>query len=598
MAAPLRTASTWFGPHIGCRRVFAFILLGICFTVGKVCADPLDLFIATGGRGLAGQPSGIYHARFDSETGKLTPPTLAAEVQHPAFLAIAPDGRFLYSAKAEEGTSKVAAFAIGEHGALTFLNSQPSEGVVPCHLHTDRTGKVLFVANYRDGKIASLAIREDGGLEASQSVHQHEGSSVLPRQQGPHPHSIYPSPNNRRVFVPDLGLDKVIVYRFNPDDASLTPETEIALPPGSGPRHMNFASDGRHAYVLNEIGLSVAVIDLRELTVTQSIPTVEETEEPLRQQASEIRVHPSGQFVYAANRGQGADSIAVFRAAIGHNNKGTLERVQIVPAEVRIPRSFQLDPTGRWLLVGGQGSGEIAIFSIDQITGELTFTGEKVPVPSPVSIEFTPISHRSSPAMYAKALGGSWNAATGRFYKQRNQPPIRAEDIAALVAFPEIKILHFNGIPVDLEMARAIGQAPHLQERLIVHADVGESALLSEFAKIKTLTHLYVGSSNFGDAGLEILTGLPQIKTFALVHVGRDPDNRITARGLKAVADRLPELEHFYINLHRMDDDMIAQLARLQNLRSIILEDTDDAFRANVQKVLPQTRVISRRLTQ
>ncbi len=315
-------------------------MFGLIVLVAQLHAEPLDLYIATGGRGSSDAPSGIYHATFDSATGKLTTPTLAAEVQHPAFLAIAPDGRFLYSARAEEGSSKVATFAIGEKGALTFLNAAPSEGVVPCHLQTDRTGKALFVANFRDGKIASLGIREDGSLEPSQSVHQHEGSSILPRQQGPHPHSIYPSPNNRRVFVPDLGLDKVVVYTFNPDDASLQQETEIVLPPGSGPRHMNFSSDGRHAYVLNEIGLTVAVIDLRELTVTQSVSTVEEAEEPSRQSASEIRVHPSGQFVYAANRGGGADSIAVFRANIGHNRNGHLERIQVVPAEVRIPRSF------------------------------------------------------------------------------------------------------------------------------------------------------------------------------------------------------------------------------------------------------------------
>ncbi len=246
--------------------------------------------------------------------------------------------------------------------------------------------------------------------------------------------------------------------------------------------------------------------------------------------------------------------------------------------------------------MGGQGSGEIAIFSIDQVTGELTFTGEKIPAPSPVSIEFLPLAKLSSPAMFAKALRGSWNASTGRFYKQYNQPPISAEHIEALVSFPEIKILHLDGIKIDLEMAKAIGQAKHLQELLIVHVNVGESALLREFAKIKTLTHIHVGSSTFGDEGLEILTGLSNLKTLALVHVSRDPANPITAKGLQAVADRLPDLEVFYINLHRMDDDMIPQLARLQRLKSLRLEDTDEAFRAKVQEVLPDTKVGGRKL--
>jgi 6-phosphogluconolactonase len=562
---------------------------------GHLQAEPIDLYIATGGKGSTDAPSGIYHATFDPAEGKLSAPKLAVQVQHPAFLAIAPDGRHLFSASAGEKSSDVAAFAVLEGGTLKALNTQPSEGVVPCHLQTDRTGSALFVANYRDGKIAALRIKEDGSLEPSKSVHQHAGSSILPRQQGPHPHSIYPTPDNRRVFVPDLGMDKVLVYGFDPARATLKPQGEVVLPPGSGPRHLNFSTDGKHAFVLSEIGLTVSVFDLKDgLRVTQTISTVEKSE-PSGMSASEIRVHPSGQFVYAANRGKGNDSIAVFRAAIGHLNKAALERLQIVPAEVRVPRSIQIDPTGRWLLACGQQSNDIAIFSIDPVTGMLTFTGEKVAASSPISIEFLPVSRLTSPAMYAKALGGSWNASTGRFYKDGNNPPISADHIAELVAFPEVKILHFNGVPIHLDQAKALGQAKHLEELLIVHVNVGDSALLSELAKIKTLKHIHVGSSNFGDEGVMILTGLPRLTTLALSHTGFDPKNPITAKGLQAVADRLPELELFYLNLHRMEDDMIPQLARLQKLRSLSIEMIDDAFLAKVQKVLPDTKVFARR---
>ena len=571
-------------------------VLAVLALVAASPAVALDLYIATGGKGSAEAPSGIYHATFDPADGKLSPPKLAAEVQHPAFLAIAPDGRHLFSASAGEKSSDVASFAVLEDRTLELLNTQSSEGSVPCHLQTDRTGHTLLVANYRDGKVAALRIKEDGTLERSQSVHQHVGSSILPRQQSPHPHSIYPSPDNRRVFVPDLGLDKVLVYGFDPARAALKPQGEIVLPPGSGPRHLNFSTDGRHAFVLSEIGLQVSVIDLKDgLRVTQTISTVEEKSEPVVMSASEIRVHPSGQFVYTANRGKGDDSIAVFRAAIGHRNNASLERIQVVPAEVRVPRSFQIDPTGRWLLACGQQSNDIAVFAIDPVTGMLTFTGEKVAAPSPMSIEFLPVSNLTSPAMYAKALGGSWNASTGRFYKQFNNPPVDAEHIEALVSFPEIKILHFDGIQIDLEKARVIGQAKHLEELLIVHVDVGDSARLSEFAKIKTLKHIHVGSSNFGDEGLVILTGLPRLTTLALSHVGSDPKNPITAKGLQAVADHLPNLEHFYLNLHRMEDDMLPQLARLQKLKSISIEQIDDAFRAKVQNVLPNTKGIARR---
>jgi len=578
------------------RTLYCLALLAFLLSSGHLPAAPLDLYLATGGRGSTDAPSGIYHATFDPAEGKLSAPKLAVQVQHPAFLAIAPDGRHLFSASAGEKGSDVAAFAVLEVGALKALNTQPSEGIVPCHLQTDRTGSALFVANYRDGKIAALRIKEDGSLEPSKSVHQHAGSSILPRQQSPHPHSIYTSPNNRRVFVPELGLDKVLVYGFDPARTTLQPAGEVVLPPGSGPRHLNFSTDGKHAFVLSEIGLTVSVIDLKDdLRVTQTISTVEKKSEPSPMSASEIRVHPSGQFVYSANRGKGDDSIAVFRAAIGHLNNAALERLQIVPAEVRVPRSFQIDPTGRWLLVCGQQSNDIAIFVIDPVTGMLTFTGKKVAMPSPISIEFLPVSKLTSPAMYAKALGGSWNASTGRFYKDGNNPPISADHIADLVAFPEVKILHFNGVPVDLEKAKALGQAKHLEELLIVHVNVGDSALLSEFAKIKTLKHIHVGSSNFGDEGVMILTGLPRLTTLALSHTGFDPKNPITSKGLQAVADRLPELELFYLNLHRMEDDMIPQLARLQKLRSLSIEMIDDAFRERIQKVLPNAKIFGRR---
>ena len=559
-------------------------------------ASALDLYLASGGKGKPDAPAGIYRAALDPETGKLTVPQLAAEVPHPAFLAMSPDGRFLFSASVENEVPVVLSFAIEKEGNLRRLSVQPSQGTGPCHVHTDATGRALFVANYNSGTVASFPVTASGELQPAVSVIQHTGSSILPQQQAPHPHSVFPSPDNRRVFVPDKGLDKMLVYGFDPARTTLKPAGDVVLPPGSGPRHLKFSSDGKHAFVLNEIGLTVSVIDLKDgLRVTQTISTVEEKSEPSGMSASEIRVHPSGQFVYAANRGKGNDSIAVFRAAIGHLNNAALQRLQIVPAEVRVPRSFQIDPTGRWLLVCGQQSNDIAIFAIDPVTGMLTFTGEKVPAPSPISIEFLPVSKPTSPAMYARALGGSWNASTGRFYKDGNNPPITAGHIAELVAFPELKILHFNGVPINLDQAKALGQAKHLEELLIVHVNVGDSALLSEFAKIKTLKHIHVGSSNFGDEGVMILTGLPRLTTLALSHTGFDPKNPITAKGLQAVADRLPELELFYLNLHRMEDDMIPQLARLQKLRSLSIEMIDDAFRERIQKVLPNAKIFARR---
>lgn len=354
-------------------------------------AEPLDLFIASDGRDPADRPMGIYHATLDAATGTLSPATLAAEVQHPAFLAVSPNGRFLFSARAGEREAEVVSFAIRDDARLECLGGRPSEGLVPCHLQTDRTGSTLFVANFRGGTVAALAIDPTGTLAASRSVHRHTGSSVLPRQEGPHPHSIYPGPDNRHVYVPDLGLDRVVIYRFDSADGSLDPAGEAALPPGSGPRHMAFSADGRRAFVVNEMALTVAAFAIRPdgmLEPKAIVSTVAERERPAGTSASEIRVHPSGRFVYAANRG--ADSIAVFRLADGPENDRPLERIQIADALVRVPRSFQIDPTGRWLLACGQRSHDVAILAIDPDTGTLTSAGRKVAVPSPMSIEFVP----------------------------------------------------------------------------------------------------------------------------------------------------------------------------------------------------------------
>jgi 6-phosphogluconolactonase len=339
---------------------------------------------------------GIYRLELDVATGKLGAPQLAGEAVNPSFLAIHPSQRFLY-AVGEVGsfggkkTGGVSAFAIdSKTGNLTLLNQQPSGGAGPCHIVVDKEGKNALVANYGGGSCCAIPIGADGKLAEPSSVIQHQGSSVnKQRQSGPHAHSINLDAANKFAFCADLGLDKVLVYKFDPAKGTLTANDppSVSVAPGAGPRHFAFHPDGKHAYVINEMANTVTVLDYDAergvLKAGQSITTLPKDFKGTSYTA-EVVVHPSGKFLYGSNRGH--DSIAIFSidaktgelTSVGHQGNG-----------IKTPRNFAIDPTGTFLLVGNQGSGSIAMFRIDAKTGELTPAGT-VEVPAPVCIRFMP----------------------------------------------------------------------------------------------------------------------------------------------------------------------------------------------------------------
>ncbi len=206
---------------------------------------------------------------MDLKTGVLKPVQRTTGVEHPFFLAVSPDHRFLYSIHAHKfgGTEheQVAAYEItGRTGQLKFLNRQSSRGTASCYLDVDATGKTVLVANYSSGSVASLPVREDGSLGEASSFFQHAGSSVDPeRQEGPHAHCIVISPDNRLAFAADLGLDQVLSYRLDAATAKLSPNRQpfVRTPPGAGPRHLTFHPNGKQVYVINELSNSVTVFD-------------------------------------------------------------------------------------------------------------------------------------------------------------------------------------------------------------------------------------------------------------------------------------------------------------------------------------------------
>src|SRR5216117_1598826 len=318
---------------------------------------------------------GIYVARFDPASGRLGAPELAAESVSPSFLAIHPNQRFLYAANetgdfAGKKSGAVSAFVIDSHsGKLTPLNQQPSGGDGPCHLAVDKTGKTVLVANYGGGSVEAVPIKPDGSLDAPTSFIQHRGSSVdKQRQEGPHGHFITSDAANRFALVCDLGLDKVVVYKFDPANSSLVandpPSASVA--PGSGPRHLAFHPGGRYAYVINEMKCTMTAFSYDpargELKEVQNLSTLPggETLKP-NYSTAEVEAHPSGKFLYGSNRGH--DSIVVF--AIDEQT-GKLARVENTSTQGKTPRSFGLDPGGRYLLAANQDSDNVVAFRIDQ----------------------------------------------------------------------------------------------------------------------------------------------------------------------------------------------------------------------------------------
>ena len=337
---------------------------------------------------------GIYHSTLDLASGQLSPPQLAAEIKSPSFVAIHPNRKFLYAvSEISDFQGKplggVSAFAIdAASGNLTLLNQQSSEGAGPCHLVVDAAGKNALVANYGGGSVAVLPIDSMGKLLAASASIQHTGSGVnKSRQEQPHAHSINLDAQNRFAFAADLGLDKVLIYRFDASKGSLVANDPPAgvVAPGSGPRHFAFHPSGRFAFVNNEMTSSVTAFkydaekgSLTEIHTLSTLP-----HEVKGNSTAETVAHPSGKFVYVSNRGH--DSIAIFTfdessgklAAAGHCLTGG-----------KTPRNFNVDPTGQFLLAANQGTNDIFSFRIDSATGQLTATGSSIEVGSPVCVRF------------------------------------------------------------------------------------------------------------------------------------------------------------------------------------------------------------------
>jgi len=354
-------------------------------------AQQVDVWIGTGGN-----PSqGIYHCTLNLQTGKLSETKLVAEMNSPGFLALHPSLPILYAVGNLERQPVVASFHIigrGAKAALELLNSQPIGDGGADHLAISNDGKTLVTAQYGAGSVAAFALAEDGSITKRTQLEKHQGGSkvVADRQNASHAHWAGFSPDQKYVFVPDLGLDQVVIYKVDTATAVLTPHGAGVVAPGAGPRHLKFHPNGKWIYVLNELDLTVSLFEWEPtagtMTLRQTVPTVS-AEELARLQfssASEIRVHPNGKIIYTANRGH--DSISVFKLA----DDGTMSLVQIEPVRGATPRNFNLDPSGKWLLAAGQDSHTLASFVVDAESGKLTYNRSIVSVPAPICVLMMP----------------------------------------------------------------------------------------------------------------------------------------------------------------------------------------------------------------
>jgi len=348
-----------------------------------------------------GKSEGIYVYRFDTKTGEATPVSSTKAV-NPSYLVVSADRRYVYAVNELPGDNGpasqrggISAFGFDPaSGQLTFLNKVSAEGDDPCYLSLSPDGKYLTTANYSvaadpGGSFAVFPLKADGQVGYAVLTVHHEGSGpVKGRQDGAHVHSTVFSPDGRYLFAQDLGTDQLFAYHFTPDGSrgliGPTDTRYTSMPAGSGPRHLVFGPDGKHAYLTSELTATISTLryDDGKLTPIQSLPL---TEPGFKGNVGAAAVHlsPDGRFLYATNRGD-ANEIVIF--SIDPAN-GYLKLVGRQSSLGQGPREFAIDPTGQWLIVGNQNSDTAYVFRRDKQTGLLEPNPKRIDIGSPVDFK-------------------------------------------------------------------------------------------------------------------------------------------------------------------------------------------------------------------
>ncbi len=344
-----------------------------------------ESYLAAIGTYSTAETEGVYTVEVDAERGGLTKLDSVVAGPDPTFVVPHPNGKVLYVASREDDEGVIRAFRVHrETGALDLINSATSGAPSPCYCSVDATGQFLFVAHYAGGAISMMPIEDDGSISAPTVVNEHRGSSVHEeRQKSPHPHSIVPGPENRFVYVPDLGTDQIVNYEIDVEAQDLSSNTVTDVLPGSGPRHLSFNPNGDKAYLINELDSTVVTFDRHSdgtLSRKSKISTLPEEFDGSNKTA-EIAVHPSGQFVFGSNRGH--DSIVMFAV-----EDGDLTLVNHTPTGGEWPRHFAIDPQGQFLFAENMDTDTVTVFGIDEVTGALSPSNESLSIPRPVCMQW------------------------------------------------------------------------------------------------------------------------------------------------------------------------------------------------------------------
>lgn len=369
------------------KKTVTILLSILAFTTLQAQKNKLNLIVGTYTKNC--ESKGIYVYEFDSNTGDFKLKNKTENILNPSYLTVSSDNKFVYSVSENDKKSSVSAFRFNsESGKLDFINYQHPNGLNPCYIIND--DKNVITANYSSGNISVLGKNSDGSIGEVKQVVQHTGKSInAKRQEAPHAHMVYFSPDKKFVLANDLGTDKVYLYQYNPNSATevLQLKSSFDLKPGSGPRHLIFSKDGKYVYVLQELDGTITSFSYADGVlnkVSETIVVAPDFKGDIG--AADIHISPDGKFLYATNRGT-ANDISTFKIL----KNGKLEFVQRTSTLGKGPRNFNIDPTGNFLLVGHQYTNEIVIFKRDKKTGSLTDTGKKIALCSPVCLVFTKI---------------------------------------------------------------------------------------------------------------------------------------------------------------------------------------------------------------
>ncbi|MFS0880099.1 lactonase family protein [Metabacillus niabensis] len=332
-----------------------------------------------------GDSKGIYSFTLDTEAKQISNVKAVAELNNPTYVNISNDNKVLYAVVKEGDKGGVASYAINNQtGELTELSRQVTEGASPCHVSVDKNNQQVVTANYHRGTVEAYLVNEDGTLNRSTSIMQHEGQGPHERQEKPHTHFSGFTPDEKFVVAVDLGIDKVITYKI--DNGALTEAHTLLVKAGSGPRHITFHPNGKYAYVMTELSNEVIALSYNAetgiFTELQYIAAIPEDFTD-NSQGSAIHISSDGRFVYAGNRGH--NSIAVFRV---NEETGELALVEYTSTEGNWPRDFAFDPTESFIVASNEESGNLVLYARDKETGRLSVIQSDVAVPYPVCVKF------------------------------------------------------------------------------------------------------------------------------------------------------------------------------------------------------------------